>query len=176
MLARHVGVFILLSVYAFGCAECAPGRVSEGVARLTIRNTAEIATLINDDTNCGFESSAVKNAAMISGSGANGSVTWSVDQCTIDLSEPKTETDCNGTTQTTSGRVTVTAKRTIAGTLTGDVDNPVVPGGPDAVTLELTKLEFDHFKVAVSDSDAALTQLDGALSATLHPRLAVAKD
>lgn len=176
MRARTFAVFVLLSVYAAACERCAPGRVGEGVARLTIRNTGAITELINDDTRCGFESAAVKDAVMLTGAGSNGTGTWSVDQCTIDLSEPRVTTDCNGVTTTMRGKLIVSGKRTIHGTLTGDNANAVIPDGPDAVTIELTQVEFENFVVEVSDSDANLTMISGSISATLKPRLAVASD
>ena len=41
------------------CAQCAPGMVGAGVARLSVRNAGAIVSIISNDTTCGFASDQV---------------------------------------------------------------------------------------------------------------------
>lgn len=147
-----------------------------GVSRLTIRNVGAIATLLNKDTNCGFSSPSVLAAATMDGTvGGPGSLTLTVDNCEMDLgSETLVSENCTGGNTKASGKVTVSGTRTVSGTLTGSATTPVVPGGPDAVTITLTSAKVDKFKVINSVSKNKLTMVSGALKATVMPRLAVA--
>src|SRR5688500_14409057 len=149
--ARTPLTFCTLAFCTAACAECAPGRVSSGVARLTIRNLGAIAELINQDPICGFESEAVKNDPSLDRKA--GRATWRVEECTIDLSEPFEKIDCNGVATRMSGKVTVTADRIVEGTITGDEENPVAPTHPDAVTVDISEARFEDFVVTVSGNE-----------------------
>jgi hypothetical protein len=166
---------VLVAASPLACAKCAPVRVSTGVARLTVRNTGAIAELINADTACGFESPSVKANPIIDGKpGSAGIVTWTVDHCAIDLdAAPYDAADCNGKHTRATGKLVVSAKRIIRGTITGDPEQPVAPGGPDAVTVEITDATFDRFRVEVSDDDNALTMVSGSIAGEVKPLLAV---
>lgn len=167
--------FGLMLLMVAGCAECAPETVGTGVARLTIRNTGAIVTAINADTTCGFGSEAVLTNPTIEGSvGSTGSITWTVNECALDFGAgTEISSSCTGTKTVAKGKVTVSATRTISGVLTGNPENPVVPAGPDAVTIHLQKATFDNFAVEVSNSQNVLTMIDGSISAKVQPRLAV---
>ncbi len=175
MRARSTLTFLVLSLSLSACIErCAPERVGPGVARLTVRNVGAIVQLINDDPICGFESDSVQSNPLIEGeSGKTGSVTWTTEQCDISIGEmPQIDYDCRQVANSKSGRVVVSAKRTVVGTLTGDPAQPVIPLTPDAVTIELTEVRFEDFKVQASNSDNTMTQKRGTLSAIAKPRLA----
>ena len=176
--AKHA-VLALLALSTSACLEkCAPGRVGPGVARLTVRNTGAVIQLVNADTRCGFESDAVlKNFTVDGQPGTLGSVTWRVDACEIDLETAATVSyDCNQVATAATGKIVVTAERTVAGTVTGAADQPVVPISPDAVTINLIDVEFHDFKVEASNTDNVLIQKSGHLSAIAKPRLAAAVD
>lgn len=163
-------------VVAAGCPECAPDRVAVGVSQLTIRNVGAMVSLVNADTTCGFESDAVKGAAVIDGAiGSEGKLTLTVTDCVIDLGASPVEVsaDCSGNSTTATGKVTISATQEIGGVLTGDAENPVVPGGPDAVTITITSATFENFEVKSSSSDSFLTMIEGSIGATVKPRLAV---
>lgn len=162
------------------CPECAPEAVGEGVARLTVRNVGAMLTLLNADDSCGFQSPAVLSSPVIDGeAGGPGTVTFTVNDCTIDLGSSESGTliaeDCNGVTRRGSGRFTASATRTIAGTLTGDPQNPVVPAAPDALTIRITESSFDDFEVIKSDSEDKLRIIAGSLTAVAKPLLAAAE-
>jgi hypothetical protein len=176
-LTRTALPWLLTSLSIAGCERCAPGQVGDGVARLSVRNVGAIADLVNDDDACGFASPAVRSQFTTEGAtGAMGSATWIVEGCVLNpTGEGSSTQDCSGTIATIDGRAKVSARRTIIGTLTGNADQPVIPATPDAVSLELTRVEFDRFRVGASDSDARLTQISGSLSAKIEPRLAVSQ-
>lgn len=169
---------VLLTLSLVACEKCAPGRVGQGLSRLTIRNVGAIANAINDDTRCGFESDAVKDAWVASAeAGLSGTVTWSVEGCELDFgADPKESTDCNDVTAVTSGKIKVTATRTIEGYITGDRNTPVIPAGPTAVTIHIESAEFDRFMVTSSDNEAFLEMITGSISAIVKPRLAADRD
>jgi len=172
-------LFVVFAGLAFmaGCPSCFPGKVGPGAARLTIRNVGAMATMLNADTTCGFGSMAVLTSPAISGNvGGMGTVTYTVTDCTIDSGEGKeVSKGCTDIVTTASGKVTLSATRVIQGQITGNPMNPVIPAGPDAVTITLTKATFDNFKVVSSASDSKLTMIKGNLTAVVKPRLAVNK-
>ncbi|MEQ8273184.1 MAG: hypothetical protein RMA76_11375 [Deltaproteobacteria bacterium] len=177
MVERKPYAVIFLALSLVACEKCAPGRVGQGLARLTIRNVGAIASAINDDAVCGFESEAAKDSWVASAEpGQTGSVTWRVEGCELDFGTPEVSTDCNDVASEMSGHVKVTATRTIEGYITGDRGTPVVPAGPTAVTVHIERAEYDHFKVASSDSDASLTMITGSVAAIVKPRVAADRD
>jgi hypothetical protein len=166
---------LLLALAALtGCPECAPERVGEGIARLTVRNVGAMVTLVNDDRRCGFASQDVLSNARFEGEpGGAGTATFTVDACEIDLGESRLiREDCNGVRTRASGKVTISATRTVTGTLTGNPQNPIIPDNPDAVTIRISEAVFDDFEVVRSDSDRRLRMISGKLSATARPLLA----
>lgn len=168
--------FIACLAPVVSCAQCAPGKVGTGVARLSVRNFGAIVELVSSDTSCGFEAQHVKDAVLLSGEpGSMGTATYNVQTCTIDIpaSEPKTSMDCNGTVFTIHGKVTVTAKKQIGGILTGDAGTPVIPAGPDAATIYVEDAVFENFLVESSISPNKLTMISGGISGQLAPRLGV---
>lgn len=156
-----------------GCERLFASDVGAGVARLTVRNAAAITQLINADTRCGFASEAVLASYTQQGAvGAEGIVTWTVEGCAIDLGERTVlSVDCNGVEMSGRGRVVVSATRTVGGILTGNPETPVIPGGPDAVKIDVTA-SFETFHVARTDNPNALTNKRGTLRFRAAPRLA----
>src|SRR5262249_47942592 len=137
-------------------------------------NLAAATNLVNRDANCGFESPDVKASAETSGVvGGLGSVKSTVRDCVIDLgTTPMEATSCDGSVERVTGAIRVSGTRTVSGILTGDVNQPVVPISPDAVTFELSSVEFTNFLLELSASDKKLTQVDAKLSATIKVLLA----
>ena len=144
---------LTLLLVGTGCAKCAPERVGPGVARLTIRNVGTMASLVNADQTCGFSSPAVLAAPTVEGQiGGEGSLTFSVQDCVIDASAGIESKNCADVTTTATGKVTITAKRQVRGKLTGNPASPIIPSGPDAVTITLEKATFENFVVVSSAS------------------------
>lgn len=164
-----------LLVVAAGCAQCAPDRVGPGVARLTVRNVGAIVSLANADTTCGFASEAVLGSPSVEGEiGSEGSITFTVKDCVIDAAEGlELSKNCEDVTTTARGKVTVSATRKVEGTLTGNPANPIIPAGPDAVTITLQTAVFEDFIVENSASKNTLRMISGSIAATVSPRLAV---
>src|SRR5215472_10456213 len=171
--ARSLWVLVA-ALSTTACEKCAPGQVANGVARLSVRNFGAIVEIIANDDHCGFQSPAVVGTASVaSAAGGMGQATWSIEGCTIDLERaPHTVVDCNQVSTIAKGRLKVSAKKTITGTPTGDPMDPIAPGGPAAVTIEVTRAELDGFVVQATDSDAILTQISGSLSGRAQPILA----
>ncbi len=164
-----------LALTCSACLEkCAPGQVGNGVARLTMRNVGAVVELINADTACGFEAPDVKpNFTVDAEPGKQGCASWKIEACDLDLGAAgEVAYSCDQTATVTTGRVVVDATRTICGTVTGDVDQPVVPLGPDAVTVSLDRVQFDDFAVEDSAGDNKMTWKLGSISAIAKPRLA----
>ncbi|MEW5850345.1 MAG: hypothetical protein AB2A00_16265 [Myxococcota bacterium] len=151
-----------------------PDKVGMGVARLTVRNVGNLVSLIEADTRCGFSSEAVRAEREEEGQlGGQGVATWRVNGCELDFPSLTTvSTDCNGVETLVMGKATVTAVKTLRGTLSGNPANPVIPGSPDAIRFEVTAT-FDKFTVRVTDADNSLTIQDGTVSFVVEPHLAV---
>ncbi len=171
---------LLLLVFGTSCSGCieklVPDKVAMAVGRLTVRNAAIIAKLIELDAKCGFASPKVARAALVQGSiGGQGAVVWKVEDCRIDFpASTLIATDCTGVETTVKGSVTVSATKRVRGTLTGDANKPVIPEGADAATIDVDVVT-DGFTVYKTDSTAFLTMLGGALHFSLEPRLALSK-
>jgi hypothetical protein len=161
-------------VLATGCARMFPDKVAMGVARLSVRNAAVLVALLDADTSCGFASTAVKDHPLLDGtSGGPGTATWVVNGCHLrfgDLHE--VAKDCNGTATKAGGAVTVSAKRTVKGTLTGSAKNPIVPLDDGSVVFHV-EADFEELVVRMDGQNNALTQHSGHLAYDAHPRLAV---
>ena len=173
----------IVAVMALGCSacleKCAPNRVAQGVSQLTIRNFGSIVEAVNEDTECGFESDDVKASFIQNGeSGTNGEVIYVVESCVIDVPRdtPSVNRDCNDVATAVAGKVTVTANRHLRGYLTGDPKQPVIPEGPDAVTIDVVKATFEDFQVDSSDTPEFMVMKSGSISGKLSPQLAAAAD
>jgi hypothetical protein len=166
--------FLVLWTLA-GCAKLFPGRVADGVAQLTVRDLGGLLVALNNDTSCGFSSASVVDHPVVSGElGEEGTATWTVEGCTIDLGpEPVVlHTNCNDVTTEASGSVTVTARKVVTGHVTGDPATPVIPTRPDAASFYVEEASFTDFRVTKSNSDNSMRILQGSLSAVITPRLA----
>lgn len=153
-----------------------PQQVADGVAQLTVRDLGGVLLAVNGDETCGFSSAAVIDNPSIAGEvGETGTVTYTVTDCAIDLgSEPvDLKTDCNDITTAGTGAVTVTARKIVTGRLTGDPETPVIPEEPDAASFVIDQATFVDFDVTKTGSDSHMRIVDGSLSATITPMLAV---
>lgn len=177
-LRKHLYI-VAVAMTCVACEECFPGKVAQGVSRLTMRNFGALVQLVNDDAVCGFESQAVKdNYEIIGTSGEQGVVVYRVEQCAIDVAAeaPAVTTDCNDVATAVAGRVVVTANRIIEGYLTGDPAEPVIPKGADAVTIEIVRADLHRFQVDATDGPEFMIWIRGAISGKLKPRLAASND
>ena len=167
---------LCLLISLSGCLKWFSGRVSEGVARLSIRNVAILTKLVNEDANCGFASDSVINNPVTQGQiGTVGEAVWQVEDCLLEFSDYTTEPDCSGVTQTINGKAKVSARRVIQGRLTGDPAEAAIPTDSEALQIFLDAVEFDDFEVTSSDSEASLTILSGQVTAEIQPLLAVSE-
>jgi hypothetical protein len=168
---RALSVLVLV-ILESSCARMFPNKVAAGVARLTVRDAAVLASLLEADTRCGFASPAVKDHPEVVGQKSGpGSATWTVKDCWLDLGKTHVvSTDCNGVTTEAGGRVILSATRTITGTVSGIAAQPIVPTAPDAASIDITAM-FDDF--VVHSGKSGLTIHSGGLKFNAVPQLAV---
>jgi hypothetical protein len=168
-------VFLLAANLLASCQleKLYPDKVAIGVARLTVRNAANIVALIQADSQCGFASATSINTADVTGElGELGSTTMRVENCVLDFPEGTVfSTDCHGVETTISGRVEVSGTRTIVGRVTNNPATQVIPLTPDAVHFELAA-RFENFVVRQSTKKTAITIKSGAFSFNAEPHLA----
>lgn len=156
-----------------------PQQVAEGVAALSVRQAGAVLLAVENDTQCGFSSPDVLAAPEVDGPlGDTGSATWSVEDCVIDVGpEPLTvSSDCNGVEMQISGRVTISARKTLVGRVTGDANTPVIPEFAGAATIEITDAVFEDFVVYDTSSTDHLRTVSGSMSAVIAPQLAAGLD
>ncbi|MEW5854775.1 MAG: hypothetical protein AB2A00_38720 [Myxococcota bacterium] len=172
----------VLLVLAFPLMACPPerlfpDRVGMGVARLSVRNAGNVVAILQADTTCGFASPAVLAGVRTSGElGGEGTATWTVQNCRLDLGEPHVvKTDCNGVETHAGGAVTVSATKTLTGLLTGNPENPVIPTSAEAARFDV-QATFEGFVVRSSDSNAAMKIQGGSMTYVVQPHLAVSVD
>jgi hypothetical protein len=151
-----------------------PQPVGEGVARLGVRHAGAVVSIIEADERCGFSSDAVQSGFKVHGApGAEGHVTWTVEDCEIDVASlGAIAAGCDGEGMRGMGLITVSATRTVGGLITGDDDTPVIPGGPDAVRIEVT-VDADGFYLEQDGNPNKMNIQRGRLSYVASPRLAV---
>lgn len=150
-----------------------PGEVATGVARLSFRNAAIVTSLISDDTRCGFASEVVQGSPKMTGEvGSVGTLTWTVTDCELDFGPlDVVKTDCTDVETSAAGKVVVSGTRAVRGVLTGNRSSPIIPEGPDAVTVTLSYAPTDYL-VRMSNRVTALTQTGGRVSFVVTPHLA----
>lgn len=151
-----------------------PEDVGAGAARLSVRNSVKLISFIDDDTNCGMSSAAVLPAFRQDGElGSVGSVTWTVENCTIDFGPElvAVSEDCNGAKTLVRGTVVISATKTVQGILTGNPERPVIPSSPDAVTFSVSASVRDY-ELQLTDRDSVLTMQHADIEVVSHIHLA----
>ena len=174
---RNIAQLLSLSLAVLLVSSCQIERlfadqVGGGVARLTVLTSGALIQLAEADDECGFASDAVK-VTTEGNPGQLGTATFSIADCEMVIPQRKTiSEDCNGEKLQVKGRVLFKeVKRTVAGTLTGDPSNPVIPSSADAVTITM-KTELEEFYAAGSNP-AVATMKSANLNFEARPRLAV---
>lgn len=174
MLARRVMTLgaCVIALNACQLERLFPEKVGAGAARLSVRNAAKIISLIQEDARCGMKSRDVAAAYRQDGElGQLGSVTWTVEGCALDFGSDffAAGTDCNGSETTVRGRLVVNASRTVAGLLTGNPEQPVIPQSPDAVTFTIAA-DLEDYEIRLSDKITGLVVKNGHVDvvASIH--------
>lgn len=170
--------WLLIFFAGLGCScarACAPETVAQGTSRLTVRTFGALVERVNADDRCGFaaESVLAKPEILADGGVGTGRVVYSVDDCALDFTRaPNVSENCAGVATEIRGRAIVTARRTVRGTLTGDPNNPIIPGGPDAVSIEIRDAVLEEFSVRSESIDAELIIHQGSIRGVAEPRIA----
>ncbi|MEQ8273265.1 MAG: hypothetical protein RMA76_11780 [Deltaproteobacteria bacterium] len=165
-------------ITSVGCTDNDLEDGATAIARLSVTNAAALTQALFADEGCGFANDAVLDACVVVGDpGEAGVVTYAIAGCTLDFdASPVSEEDCEGVTTTLSGAVTVTATLTIAGTVTGDADQPVLPKDALSTTLTVSSAILDRYRVDVEGLGAAFELTEGTLSFVARPRFAVSNE
>lgn len=145
--------------------------IAENTARISFLAFVDLIALVSNDKKCGFDSPAVKSGASFSGAvGEDGALTHRVTDCAIDLPEAlNLEEDCLGNSDRVSGKVVISATKTLRGTRTDDPLRPILPKTDDPLTLEITSARLENF-YAQRGSRGGL--ISGSLSGKMIPRVA----
>lgn len=148
-------------------------RLAQGTASLTVAAFGTIASVVDEDTRCGFSSPAALQGAQASGPvGTIGTVTVRIGApCSLSWGKPTAvKTYCDGLERRLEGTVRATGSKTVKGWITGDPAAPVIPTSRDAASVNLT-LDFSNLTYSDSTGEKGLTAVTGSLQGELGSRL-----
>lgn len=165
-----------------GPADCSFGRtLGENAARLATLTAGTLASMVNSDSGCGFESYLVLIAPSdVQGEpGEMGSMSWDIEGCELGSEELTLyASDCSGGRTFVGGRAVVDASRTVVGerdTMFLVIDS-IVPRSREAVEIVVEQALLEEvvaYQVAPGASlpPGLLTLHSGTLSAVVTPIL-----
>lgn len=157
---------------------CYAEEVAMAVARLTVLNADTAVNAFVQNADCGYESDGV----IVAGTEdielyTTGTITRSIDECTIEIPAEGYTTDINCDTLAETKAFGTVTFRNVVQTLevfsTGLATAPFIPTGPDVVDMEFEEVTFTNFRADLSDKDSAMIMESAALSGIMYPRMAV---
>ncbi len=174
---RNVAAVVALPLL-IGCADDGFKEDVAGIARLSLLQVALLASELSEDTRCGFDAPAVRDAVEVTGAfGERRAAVYRVEDCALGFDSIETVLDgCGAEPIRLSGRAHVTATLEIDGIVTDRSSDPIIPAGPDAAKIVLEQVVLDGFSARYEARDAELVMREGSLSAVVRPRLAKGKD
>jgi hypothetical protein len=145
-----------------------------GIARLTTALAGAMVEELEADTRCGFSSADVKRAATASHAvGQAGTLTYAVSTpCALSFVSRQVPGTCGTPGKFLNGTVVGKGTKVIAGLLTGDAVNPVVPQRTEPATVTV-ELSFENFTFDYAPANATLFLKKGRLEAQVVPTLAL---
>lgn len=159
---------------AYECLPLTP-KLAEGAAKLTVNNVGNMVSYLVADTQCGFASQGVINAAQVTGEVGKdgGEVVYRIDEpCVIDLPvKTSLSRDCLGKTVYGEGKASVTGTMRVRGRRSGDPRQPIIPTSRDPAEINFN-VTFDKWRVSDDVSDKSL-EVTGAMSGRMQPRMAL---
>lgn len=155
--------------------------LAQNAARGLVKILATATSALEGNQQCGFSSAAAVGSAQLEGSpGSVGSLTMNATDCTIAFDDTVGSPDCSGTSTVIDGTMKATTTRTMAGLITGDQANPIVPGSRTALRFEHSKIEFTDFKVwdkvGANGTETTSMKFTGSLTGVVKPVLGERKD
>ena len=171
-------------VEAGACRRAFTTTLAAGAARLMIQTAGTIASQVNADDGCGFETLLVQvdPSLVVGEAGEMGSMTWEIEQCQLgDGSTFVYAENCAGGKTWVEGTATVDAKRTVFGerfdkfnVLDLIVVDAIAPKDRESVIIELVDVKLDEYaaySIAAGASAPAgrLKIHTGTLSARVMP-------
>jgi hypothetical protein len=154
--------------------------IGDGAARLVIQTVGTVASMVNADSDCGFEDKfgvLIFPTEVVGDTGEMGSMTWDVEGCTVGADQLAVQAeDCLGGATFVEGFADVNATRTVTGERTKQflVIDAIEPRSSQSVTIELHDValhDFVTYPLAAGESQpiGKLTIHDGTLSAVVEP-------
>lgn len=163
-----ISVFFVLNLT--GCdflGRMMPGKVGDGVSRLTVRNAADTIQLLEKNDDCGFASKYVLDNPKIEVDANDpglGTVIWTVQDCSLKFETPQVVAeDCHGNEAKVKGGITLNATKSIHGRLTNNPAQPVIPLAHGDVSIKVNAI-FDNFAPTHTEDSYVLTQKSGGVS------------
>ncbi len=168
-------------------AECSFTKVlAQNTARLLIQTAGTIGTMVNQDSDCGFEALLVKTrpVEVVGDNGDVGLLRWQINDCDLGYTPAQVfQTDCNGGELVSDGFVSVDAGRTVRGLRESMlvIFDSIVPTDRTSVEIRLDQVNFNEYSVAYNEPSTGvpagfLVIHGGTLSATLRPVLGERQD
>lgn len=152
-----------------------------GAARLLVQSVGALGSLVNRDTQCGFDTTSVKlrPSQVVGDPGELGLMSWGINDCQLGNPAPTLiDQDCNGGRRMISGTATIDATRTVTGLRERRllVIDSIIPRTRNAVTVSLGAVQLNQLAAwslpqGVNAPTAKLTIHSGTLSAVVKPVL-----
>jgi hypothetical protein len=141
-----------------------------------------VTAIVGRDDKCGFDSPQAKANERVEGEpGREGVVVREIEDCEIDVQHAQEKAplvfDCD-VAGVLTGNLRVTAQRRVVGRITDDedIDDRVVPAGPESMTFLIERAELDGFAVRSADQAQYMVVKSGVLSAEVGLKLARDKE
>jgi hypothetical protein len=158
-----------------------PGKVADGIARLTVANLGLMILGIKQqghpDSNCDLLSKKTSaNFKRLYKSKERGQVVWGFNDCIFDFGKSTNILDDNQKIMgTLSGKVTLSGHKIIEGYFTNSNIFPVIPEGENSFQFDFSHVHFENFQAQIPEMSKNLTILRGTLSFSLAIHLARSK-
>jgi hypothetical protein len=154
--------------------------IGDGAARLVVQSVGTLASMVNSDSNCGFEDQfgvLISPSEVIGDVGDMGSMTWDIEGCNVGADELSVQAeDCIGGAVFVQGHADVDATRTVEGERTTKFFfiDAIEPRDNSSVHIWLNDVrlsEFVAYPLAAGQSTplGKLTIHEGTLTALVEP-------
>jgi hypothetical protein len=163
-------------------ADCSLDRaLATNAARLTVQAAGAVASMIQNDSQCGFSALGVKTSptTVVGNNGQQGSIQWDLQGCQLGATGTFSRgKDCAGNESFVTGKVTVAARRVVTGLRNTAyvIFDSIVPNAPNSLTITLRDVQLNEFSawtlpVGETEPVAELVIHHGTLSGVVTPVL-----
>ncbi len=153
-----------------------PGKVADGIARLTVANLGLMIIGIKQQTHldpkCNLLSTQpLPDFQKTANNNERGQAHWEFKNCIFDFGNSTVILDDHQKIiGELSGKVTVSGQKRIYGYLTNHNEFPIIPEGEDSFHISFSNVLFDNFQAKIPEVSKNLTMVKGSLSfdTTIH--------